>query len=336
MRRLLILIVAITAACGAEPAAEPANLAYVYEVGETVSFEYEVTQGLVGTVNLADTPGFFGDTEVPSEFDIAVASKGILTYTVNPSDSVGTFEIAVTNLVEESSVTGTVDGEPVEDAADLPGDIAPEALPDGIVLIVRPSGEAEPRDAAPTDLFGLIADPMSAAAIGGLNPLADHLGPVFPTEPVEAGATWETVTEQEVLGTSVTTTFAHELESLAEVDEVLTATIRTALDGSGFELSLGELLSLFFGGSNDLADGADTGSITGAGLDLTISVDPIAGQTITEFDVVTGRTLSYRVTSRSPASLSLSFPDEETGEPISGSMALTTSLDFEALLVDGV
>ena len=60
----------------------------------------------------------------------------------------------------------------------------------------------------------------------------------------------------------------------------------------------------------------------------------MTGNSTTEFDVGAGRLLSYRTVSESPAEVRLSFPDEESGEPVDGLMQLTTTVDFRAELRD--
>ncbi len=327
-------IVLIAAACSSTP--EEASLAYSYTVGETVSFDYEMTQNLTAAVELDGTPGFLGTGDIPSNIDITVTTSGELSYFINPGPDPASYEIAVFGTVDETAVTGTIDDQVVDGLEDLPPDFAPVTAPPDVVLVVDATGEAHPRDETPTDLFGLIADPTSALTSGGINPSSDHLGPVFPTGVVATGETWTTETVQDVLGTSATTTFQSELTGITDESGRQVATIESTISGSGFELSLGELLSLFFGGSADLAEGADTdgaaSQFTDTGFDLRITGAPSTGTATTGFDIEGGRVLRYETTSTSPTEMSLTLPDEVSGQSVSGLIRVTTTVDFSAAL----
>jgi hypothetical protein len=328
----------VAAGCGSDTVDElySANFTYEYEVGEIVTFEFTMTQGLVGNIDLAATPAIFGDSEVPGKMDIAIETHGEISYFVNPGSTEGTYEIAITGTIDETSVSGYIDSEEIDGVEDLPADLAPVAEPPDLVLVVDSTGAAAPLEGSPSDLFGLLANPGSAASLVGADPMTNHLGPVFASAPLSAGSTWTTETVKEVLGTTVTTTSDHTITGISKSDTTTVAIIETVVAGSGFELSLGELLSLFFGGSNDLVEGADVGDVSsqfaGTGFDLSIVASPAGGSSTTEFDISAGRVLSYRTISESPAQVKLSFPDEATGEPVTGSMDLTTSVDFSAFL----
>lgn len=296
-----------------------------------------MTQSLTALVDLEETPGIIGETEIPGDIDITVETTGELSYFINPADDPDEYEIAISGVITDTTVTGLIDDQVVDDLDDLPADFAPDTSPPSLILIVDRTGVVTPRDAGPTDLFGIIANPASAASIGGINPLTDHLGPVFPDQPLSATASWQTQTTQEVLGSTTTITFDHQITGVQNTDDREVATIETALGSDGFEISLGALLSLFFGGANDLADGAESGDISsvfsGSGFDLTVTGSPLVGEATTDFDIASGRVLEYRTTSESPARITLSFPDEATGEIVSGLMEVTTTVDFTATLL---
>jgi hypothetical protein len=296
-----------------------------------------MTQSLTALVDLEETPGIIGETDIPDDIDITVETTGELSYFINPADDPDEYEIAISGVITDTTVTGLIDDQVVDDLDDLPADFAPDTSPPSLILIVDRTGAVTPRDAGPTDLFGIIANPASAASIGGINPLTDHLGPVFPDQPLSATASWQTQTTQEVLGSTTTITFDHEMAGVQNTDGREVATIKTALSSDGFEISLGALLSLFFGGANDLADGAESGDISsafsGSGFDLTVTGSPLVGEATTDFEISAGRVLEYRTTSESPARITLSFPDEATGEIVSGLMEVTTTVDFTAKLI---
>jgi hypothetical protein len=296
-----------------------------------------MTQSLAALVDLEATPGIIGDTDIPDDIDITVETTGELSYFINPADNPDQYEIAVSGLITNTTVSGLIDDQVVDDLDDLPADFAPDTSPPSLILIVDQTGTVTPAEEGPTDLFGIIANPASAASIGGINPLTDHLGPQFPDQPLSATAAWQTQTTQEVLGSTSTITFDHRIAGVRSTDGREVATIETALSSDGFEISLGALLSLFFGGANDLADGAESGDISsafsGSGFDLTVTGSPLVGEASTEFDVAAGRVLEYRTTSESPARITLSFPDEATGEIVSGLMEVTTTVDFTARLL---
>lgn len=330
------------AACGGTTVAETeeATFAYEYVVGETITFDFTMTQGLVANIDLDATPGILGTTEVPDELDITVETTGEITYVINPADDPDSFEIAVSGIITDTSVTGWIDSEAIDDIEDLPTDFSPSTAPPNLILIVDRAGNATPRDAVPTDLFGLLANPASAANVGGIDPMSDHLGPVFPAGSLTTGATWQTEDIRDVLGSPVTTTSSNHLVGVTAADEARVATIESELSSSGFEVSLGTLLALLFGGAEDLVDGAGTGDISsqldGSGFDLRVIGSPMTGNSTTVFDVGAGRLLSYRTISKSPAEVRLSFPDEESGETVDGLMQLTTTVDFSAKLRDDI
>ncbi len=138
------------------------------------------------------------------------------------------------------------------------------------------------------------------------------------------------------IGTNFTVFSALSTVAIATLFGANVATIESTLGSSGFEVSLGTLLSLLFGGANDLADGADAGDISsqidGSGFDLRVVGSALTGDSTTRFDIEAGRLLSYETNSESPVEVTLSFPDEETGDPVMGFMQLTTTVDFEATL----
>ncbi len=299
-----------------------------------------MTQELVAHIDLDATPGILGATEVPGEIDVTVETTGEITYVINPADDPESFEIAISGIITDTLVTGLIDSVAIDDIEDLPADFSPNTAPPNLILIVDRAGNATPREAVPTDLFGLLANPTSAASVSGLDPMGDHLGPVFPAGPLTTGATWQTEAIREVLGSPVTTTSSNRLVGVTAAGTARVATIESELSSSGFEVSLGTLLALLFGGADDLVEGAETGDISsqfdGSGFDLRIIGSPMTGNSTTEFDVGAGRLLSYRTVSESPAEVRLSFPDEESGEPVDGLMQLTTTVDFRAELRDDV
>ena len=328
----------VASACGGTDVAEfeDATLAYEYAIGDGVTYDFTMVQNLVAVIDLDATPGILGETDLPDEIDISLETTGELTYFINPADDPESYEIAISGVITSTSVTGQIDGQAVNDVDDLPIDFIPETAPPSLILVVDRAGNATPKEQAPTDLFAILANPTSAATAGGIDPMADHLGPVFPNESLTTGSTWQIEAEEDVLGSPMTITSSHRLANVTVVDGANVATIESTLGSSGFEVSLGTLLSLLFGGANDLADGADAGDISsqidGSGFDLRVVGSALTGDSTTRFDIEAGRLVSYQTNSASPVEVTLSFPDEETGDPVMGFMQLTTTVDFEATL----
>jgi hypothetical protein len=346
MRHLftILALALVSAACGSgDGTTDPAStsipgtrLAYQYSTGDHLVYDFEMTQGIVATIDFEATPGLLGDSDVPGETDIAVTVTGVLIYDITDGPDPGTYEISITGEFTDTTVSGTIDRRPVSEMGDLPTDLAPALTPPELTIVIDESGRLVSTATSAGDVFGLLADPTAVAAMVGLDPLTGHLGPVFPTEPIATGETWTDDVSREVLGTPTTTTSTHTFTDIAQSGAGTFAMIDSTLSSSGFEVSLGQLLAALFGGSNDLADGASTGDVSsqvaGAGFDMLIAGEAMTGRSSSSFDLEAGRLHRYELTTTSPIAITLTFPNEETGEPTDGEMLLTTVLEFAAEL----
>ena len=110
---------------------EDATLAYEYEIGDVVTYDFTMVQNLVAIIDLDATPGILGEADLPDEIDISLETTGELTYFINPADDPESYEVAISGVITGTSVTGRIDGQAVNDVDDLPIDFGdPDSVPD--------------------------------------------------------------------------------------------------------------------------------------------------------------------------------------------------------------
>jgi hypothetical protein len=236
------------------------------------------------------------------------------------------------------SITGTVDGEPVEDT-DLP-DFA-ELEPIDITVVVDEQGNVIPQDDGSGDLFG--GDLGGLGDIGqlagpGMDP-GRFVGPPLTDDEVTVGDTWSETIELPGLMTEdpMTTEVTSEVVRADEVDGHEVLVIDTESVTSMIEFDLGQFLIGFFTAfAPDDASDEDTAELDALVEDLRFlfSIDETVANMTTWFDAEAGYARMAEFGSSMHFVMDINMPDEESGEMIGLVMDMSIAQNITYHLTD--
>ena len=166
MKRLLSLVAVLAfalAACG-EPSPDAMQLSYTLTSGDEFQYEVALDQHIEMTAS-GDTAMLAGE-DVPGDASVDVVGTATFTHAISDGPEPGTHEVHITGEFTDVSVTGTVDGEPV-DSSDIPDFAAMEPIDVTVVVdeqgnIIHEGGDSE-------DPLGGMLGGLGALG-GGANP----------------------------------------------------------------------------------------------------------------------------------------------------------------------
>src|SRR5690606_21968150 len=194
----LVLVVAFVAGCTGDEEPAPASsvtappttevprqeYSYGFEVGQELEYRLDLERRIVIESEGTGQEGVVGD--LPGQADAMVIASGLFTYTIGQGPQEGTYLVAIQGDYDRVEVTGTIDGETVED----PGQAA-ELLslgPESTTLVVDSAGHV-----LESVWGGAPEDSSTPGTSGGA---AGFMGPILPPDPLGMGETWgETFTE---------------------------------------------------------------------------------------------------------------------------------------------
>jgi hypothetical protein len=301
-------------------------LEYGFEAGEVYTYDLALEQHIV--LQSEGTADAIGEEGVPASADVTVTATGTFTFEFAAGPEDGTYSVTVTGSFPDSTVEGKVDGEPVDDAADI--DELGVIQPVSTVVVVDSRGRILDDSTSPSDALGLGATPL--AGLSG--DLGRMVGPVLPAEPVAVGDTWTETTTDTVLGDApVDTVMEATLTGKETLDGADTLVIGTTSTTGQAEIDLADFFAEFMGAFADPDDPEAQARLEEAidQLVFRITIAPSSSESTTWFDAEQG--VAVRSTTSGPPTtfrMEVAMPDEETGELQNYSMLLdvTQTLDY--------
>ncbi len=292
------------------PVALGAPLSYSYRPGDTHTFDLSLEQTLDMTSELIGAPA--PDEQLPSEADLTSSIEGTVRYDVAAGPEPGTHRLTVTGDFDQVGVSGTVDGEPVEDQ--LPSDLDFAGIdPPDLTVVVDDRGNLVSAQVDGQDVP--VADPLAAVGdLGSGNLLNGPLGPAFPADALDVGDEWTTEETTEAFDETVTVRTTHRVAALDELDGIPVARIESTSETTGFTLSLGEYFESLFAGFESGQDSSPGLQALLDQIEFTIESAPTTSSSVTWFDPA--RREVRRLTAEVSSSLVMTvrLPDPERGE----------------------
>jgi len=311
-------------------------LSYKLVAGETYTYEVGIDQRIEMTAE--GDSGALGDEEIPGELAVNLSGTTTFSHSVEDGPEPGTYEVTIKGDFSDLAITGTVDGEPVEDT-DLP-DFA-EIEPVDITVVVDEQGNIIPQENGFGDLFG--GDLGGLGDIGqlagpGMDP-GRFVGPLFSEEEVTVGDTWSETIEIPGLMTEelVTTEVTSEVVRADTVDGHEVLVIDTESVTSMIEFDLAQFLIGFFTAFvPDDASDEDTAELEALTEDLRFlfSIDQTVANMTTWFDADAGFARMAEFGSSMHFVMDINMPDDESGEMIGLVMDMSIAQDITYHLTD--
>jgi len=306
------------------------QLSYKLSAGETFTYDVGIDQRIEMTAE--GDSGALGDEEIPGELAVDINGTTTFSHSVEDGPETGTYEVTIKGDFSDLEVTGTVDGEPIEDT-DLP-EFA-EIEPIDITVVVDEHGNIIPQEEGLGDLFG--GDLGGLGDIGqlagpGMDP-GRFVGPPLSDEDVTVGDTWSETIELPGLMTEdpVTTEVTSEVVRVDEVDGHEVLVIDTESVTSMIEFDLAQFLVGFFTAFvPDDASDEDTAELDALVEDLRFlfSIDETVANMTTWFDAEAGYARMAEFGSSMHFVMDINMPDEESGEMIGLVMDMSIAQDI--------
>src|SRR5919106_5336513 len=236
---LLVVLAVLLAGCGqeststtlapstTEPAPEAVLLSYQFEPGTVFRYEVEFEQHIVMTAS--GDPAAMGGEEMPGNADVEMSGVTTFTHTVEEGAEPGTFDISIVGDFTDLSLTGTVDGEPVN-SAEIP-DFA-EMEPIMTTVTVDEQGNV----LSTTDGSVGGGDLGALGGMGGMGGMAAPgmdlgtlVGPSFDDREVTVGDSWSDTIENPMPfgGEPITTNVASRVILIDTIEDAADFVIET-------------------------------------------------------------------------------------------------------------
>ncbi len=308
----------------AAPAVEAVLLSYALESGTQLSYEVTLDQHI--DLTTSGDPSVMGDGQIPGNASVEITGTANLTHEISDGPEPGTHQVHITGDFSDVSVTGTIDGEPVE------GDQAPDFAsldPVDVTIVVDEQGNIIPEDSSSGDpLGGMFGDfsSLQNAPAPGLDP-GQFFGPSLSNEEVTVGDTWSEDIESPGMGdepivTSVTST----VTGTDQVDGHDVLVIESNSTTSLIQFDLGEFFAGLFGGfmPEDTTDEeAATFQALVDQLKFLITVDGAKSDSTSLFDPDAGLVRKSDLSAGANIGMDIMIPDETTGELVGFQMSMT-------------
>ncbi len=348
MNKLVVSFLAVlalaVAACGDPDQSGPSTpleapdaalLSYSLEAGDEFQYQVGIDQHI--EMETSGDPTAMGE-ELPGSASVDIAGTGTFTHTVAAGPEEGTYEIHITGDFQDLSVTGTVDGEPV-DSKEAPDFAAMEPIDKTVVVDEQGNVVSVDGEEVEDPMAGIFGDmgSMSSSPAPGLDP-GQFFGPLFSDAEVTVGDTWsdeiETpgVVAEEPIVTSVTNT----ITGVEEVDGTQLYVIDTATSTSLIEFDLAEFFRGLFGAfAPEGGTPEETAELEEAmsQMRFVMTIDGTSSEGTSRFDAEAGVVHSTDMASGSHITMDILIPDETTNE-LSGfvmDMTLDQQLTYELL-----
>jgi hypothetical protein len=308
-------------------------LSYTLEAGAT--FEYEV--GIDQQIEMSATgdASAMGDEEIPGNASINLVGTTMFTHSVAEGPDPDTYEITIKGDFTDLQITGTIDGEPI-DQTELPDFAELEAI--DVTIVVDEQGNIIPDD----DMFGdaLGGDLGGFGDLGapGMDP-GRFIGPPFADRPVTVGDSWSETIETPMFmgGEPIVTQIDNEVTASETIDGQEVLVIETTSTTSMIEFDLADFLIGFFQGfmQGDATDEeqAEIDAIPEE-LRFLFVIDETVSNMTTWFDAEAGYARQAEFSMSTNIVMDINMPDDETGEMVTFGMEMSIAQDVTYRLID--
>ncbi|HLE94851.1 MAG TPA: hypothetical protein VI689_00620 [Acidimicrobiia bacterium] len=320
------------------PSAEAVLLSYSLAAGDEFQYEVGIDQHI--DLEASGDASAMGGEEMPGEASVDISGTADFTHTVADGPEEGTYEIHITGNFQDVSVTGTIDGEPV-DSSEVPDFASLE--PVDVTVVVDEQGNVisaggEDIEDPLGGMFGDLGSMGGSAPAPGLDP-GQFFGPLFSDDEVAVGDIWSDEIEtpgfgEEPIVTSVTNT----ITGVEQFDGADVFVIETTSTTSPVEFDLAEFFRGLFGAfipeEATAEETAEFEELMGQ-LRFLINIDDTTANGTSRFDAEAGVARQSEVTAATHIAMDMMIPDETTGEMIGFQMEMTIDQDITYHLISG-
>lgn len=305
----------------ADSAPEAKLLAYNLVPGTTYEYEVSIDQQI--DMSATGDASAMGDEEIPGEASINIKGTTAISHSVAEGPEEGTYEVTIKGDFTDLTITGTIDGEPI-DADDIP-DFA-ELEPIDVTVVVDEQGNM----IVDNELFG---DALSGD-LGGFGDLAApgmdpgrFVGPPFADREVTVGDTWsETIETPMLMGDDpIITQVDNKVTGTESIDGFDVFVIETTSTTSMIEFDLAEFLTGFFQAfiPDDASDEekAEVEAIAEE-LRFLFLIDETVAEMTTWFDTEAGYARQAEFSMGTSVVMDFNMPDDDTGEMVGFGMEM--------------
>jgi hypothetical protein len=344
---LVAILAFVLAACAgttettttpAPPTAEAVLLSYSLTDGDEFQYEVGIDQHI--DLTASGDASAMGEEEIPGEASVDIAGTAVFTHTVADGPEDGTYEIHIVGSFEDLSVTGTVDGEPI-DSTEAPDFAAME--PVDVTVVVDEQGNVVSADGEDVEdplggLFGGLGSMSGGAPAPGLDP-GQFFGPLFSDDEVAVGDTWSNEVETPGLGEeSIVTSVTNTITGVEQLDGADVFVIDTASTTSPIEFDLAEFFRGLFGAfAPEEATEDETAEFEEmmGQLQFLISIDDTSADGTTRFDADAGIARESEIAAATHIEMDMMIPDDTTGEMIGFQMEMAINQGITYRLIAG-
>jgi hypothetical protein len=317
----------------------PEGVLLSYELNAGDEFQYEVGLSQHIVLQASGDASLMGDEEMPGDAVVDLGGTATFTHVVSDGPEAGTYEIHITGEFTDLTVSGTVDGEPVD------GNAAPEFAsldPIDVTVVVDEQGNLIQDGAAVDDplagMFGDLGALGGSAPAPGLDP-GQFIGPPFTDDEVTVGDTWEQEIETPGLGDDpIVTNVTSTVTGVDELDGSEVFVIESNSSTSTIEFDLAEFFAGMFGAflpeDATAEETAEFEEMLGQ-LQFLINIDGSTADSTTWFDAEAGVARQSETSAATTIAMDMNVPDEETGELVGFEMDMTLDQDITYRLISG-
>ena len=316
-----------------DPAPGVALASYSLEAGTSFTYEVGIEQDI--TMNVEGDTSTIGEEDFPGDSEIKLTGSATFTQTVSDGPRPGTFEVRVVGEFTDLTVTGTIEGEPVDEVPEF-ADLSPIDS----TFVVDEKGLIIGSDTGLEDPLGGLVDPgaFDPTSMPGLDP-GRFLGPELPDTEVGVGDSWETDSEFPGLGADpVVVSSSSTVTGTDDIDGVEVLVIETSTSTSRIEVDFGELLLGMFGAlaPEDMEpEEAEEFDELLESLKFLIFIDDAISDATSWVDPVAGVVWQSQSASSTSMGIDVSVPDQETGELIEATVDMALRQDITYRLTEG-
>jgi hypothetical protein len=235
-----------TSTSNPDTAPEPAVLSYALSAGSSFSYQVDLDQHIDLS---ASGDQMKGEEGLPGEASVDVTGSATFTQEISEGPDPDTYEVHITGEFTDVAVTGTVDGEDIEDSGeDIPDFAGMEPI--DVTFVVDDQGNiVSDGDELGDPFAGMFGDFGSmGSGITGMQP-GQFVGPAFSGDEVTVGDSWSDTIETPLFADqSVTTNIESTVTGTDEVDGHDVLVIETATTVDPITVDLAEFLAGFLGG----------------------------------------------------------------------------------------